>query len=163
MFLRQNERDLDSLYTVEGQVYPWQGYQTTQCDAIRLPRYMLLAVSGWILEWVTMCDVPIGCWVEFSDNGRFLQSLAAQIYNDAYIAMQLFFTLTRVPFGKWKLWSVQHVLLSPSHRTEEGEPILMALFKGVWRHERAKYPCITSQHFVISFITLTCNSAISSE
>lgn len=78
-----------------------------------------------------MCDVPIGCWVEFSGNGRFLQSLAAQIYNDAYIATQLFFTLTRVPLGKWKLWSVQHVLLSPSHRTEEGEPILMVLFKGV--------------------------------
>lgn len=32
-----------------------------------------------------MCDVPIGSWVEFSGNGRFLQTLAAQIYNDAYI------------------------------------------------------------------------------
>lgn len=69
--------------------------------------------------------------MEFSGNGRFLQTLAAQIYNDAFIAMQLFFTLTRVPFGKWKLQSVQHVLLYPSHRTEKEEPILMALFKGV--------------------------------
>jgi hypothetical protein len=131
---------------------------------IWLHRFLLLASNAWSLDpGVGDCNVPIGCWVEASGNGRFLQSLPALICNDSHIAIQLLFTLEEVHFrgtgGNYSLSSMSFCLLVTEQRESQSWCHYLKVFEDM---KKPNIPGSRTTILLLAFAALECNSAISS-